>query len=221
MSTGEPDIDDEQWDSDDANPTWEAVDSNKQRFWKLESTYTDVNEFIPYPALVRTDDKYVQLRKVDIEGNRLRNVKTEEPLGAAYISNTCFKDLKDGSFDFSSGVPIRTREGSPAFAEAVRTTTRGKDPQETTKGLAWSTFFDNGVKATSKYIPIRFVNPKIDVILRPLSAVVTAKELLEIVVAIKGTTRQNVTVWTDTVAALSNKDFIIVCDPDSHEPMCD
>lgn len=212
MSSGQPNIDDdEEWDSDEADPTWDAVDSNQQRLWKLEATYADINEFIPFPQYVRTNDTYVQLKKADVQGNSLRNVRTHEPLGAVYISSTCFAELKNGSFDFHSGVPIRTRDGPPTFAQAVKTTTRSGDPEEITSSLPWGTLFEKGVKATTSYVPIRFVNPNIEIHIRPTGPMVTAAELQTIVNAIKGTTKQTVTVSSDIPSSLTNKGLIAVC----------
>jgi hypothetical protein len=220
MSSGDPHDDPEGEDGDDANFTWEAVDSDKKRFWKLDASYTmedDADEFVPFPDLVRINDTYVQLKKKDIEGNSMRDTRTREPLGAVYISNTCFSKLKkeknSGDFDFGSGVPIRTREGTPAFAEAVKTATRGRDPEKTTESLAWNILFDNGVKADSQYISLRFVNPNIDVMLRSLGTMVAASELKTIVDANKDVTKQNVTVSLDTPASLTSKGFILVCSP--------
>jgi len=196
MSSGGPADEPEGEDGDDANFTWEAVDSGKKRFWKLDATYTiqdDDDEFIPFPDLVRINDTYVQLKKTDIEGNRLRDTRTKEPLGGVYISNTCFSKLKkdpdSGTFDLSSGVPIRTREGSPAFAEAVKTSPRGKNSTQPTASLAWEKFFENGVKADSQYVSLRFANPNIDVMLRPLGTMVNASEPKTMVDANKDATK--------------------------------
>jgi hypothetical protein len=161
--------------------------------------------------LVERDDKYVQLKKKDIEGNHLRVVHVEEVLGAAYISETCFKKLKkdpgSGTFDFGSGVPIRTREGSPVLAEAVMAITRRRSPGDATSGLGWSNIFDNGVKAESVFVSLRFVNPNIDFILRPLSKMVSVIELQAIIDANKDLTKQRVMV------SVANPDsrFIMVC----------
>jgi hypothetical protein len=213
MSSNGPDDDPEQWDDDDVNFTWDAVDSNQQRFWKLEDTYRDEdNAFIPFPDLVQVKDKYVQLAKPDIEGNRLQDVKTREPLGAVYISDTCFSQLKAGTYEFfQSGVAIRTRDGSPAFAIAVKASTRTQDPTSLTKGLPWKKFFDNGVKATSQFVSLRFANPNIDIVLVPTSTMVTARELQEMVDAIKGTVKQTVTVSSNPPKSLDGKDLIMVC----------
>jgi hypothetical protein len=37
----------EEWDGDDANFTWEAVNVGKQRFWKLDPAYKDdLHDFV-------------------------------------------------------------------------------------------------------------------------------------------------------------------------------
>jgi hypothetical protein len=215
MASGSTDNDHEEWDGDDANFTWDAVDVNKQRFWKLDDKFKDdVHDFIPFPELVETSDVYVQLKKQDIAGNSLRDVKTKEPLEAVYVSQTLFKKLKkepgSGDFDFGSGVPVRTREGSPIFAEAVRTSTRRGNPGQATEGLAWANLFDNGVKAQADFVSLRFVNPNIDVILRSTSDMVTSTELQTIIDANNGVTKQKVTVS----AGIPVSAFILVFDLD-------
>lgn len=212
MSSGGPADEPEDEDGDDASFTWEAVDSDKKRLWKLDATYTtqdDADEFIPFPALVRINDTYVQLKKKDIDDNRLRDTKTKLPLGAVYISSTCFSQMKT-KFDFSSGVPFRTREGSPAFAEAVKTTPRSGDAEQVTGTVAWGTLFDRGVKADSQNVPLRFANPNIDVMLRLLSTMVTASELKTIVDANKDVTKQRVVISSDLPPTLIDKGFILV-----------
>jgi hypothetical protein len=220
MSSGGPTDEPEDEDGDDVTFTWEAVDSEKRRFWKLDATYTvqdDADEFIPFPDLVRINDTYVQLKKTDIDDNRLRDTRTKEPLGAVYISNTCFNKLKKvqgaGTFDHSSGVPIRLREGSPAFAETVKTAPRSQGTRNPTETLAWEKFFNNGVKADSQYISLRFANPNIDIMLRSLGGMVTADEFKTIVDANKDVTKQRVTISSDLPAALIGKGFIMVCCP--------
>ncbi|KAI9792779.1 MAG: hypothetical protein M1816_001511 [Peltula sp. TS41687] len=210
-----------QFDDDESNYIWDAVDSNQQRFWKLDARYQEqykddaTGQILP--QMVKIDDNYVQLTKKDIELNRFTEYGTTNRHGAVYISNSCFSRLKAKDFPFANtggAVPVRTRYGSPALVEAVKKTVRGKDPNKLTENLPWSNYFNNGVKATSIFVPLRFVNPNIDVILRPLhtsSTQITVNELQAIVDANKKYVKQNVTISTEPkVASLEAKGFIML-----------